>query len=243
MKEDGNKNRSGLPPGVDQRLRRKQPAKQQKSPASLAPVDKVLPGVLSGLGLERRLREHALMQLWASLLPEALANSSRPLFIDHQHNLVIAVSNASAAQELSLIKGKLMQALEATARSLDIKLVSLRFDLKNFHRPEEKPVPEESPLPQPSDSQLAELTLKGSDIELIGILSAKLEAETGRSEDLKIMVLRAFEKQLRLAEWRRRHGFPVCQSCGNPVARLFVHETHKVCFNCLQAQKHSSERS
>lgn len=199
-------------------------------------IDKVLPGVLTQLGLERRLREHTLMQLWPTLVPVSLAERSRPVFIDHQHNLVIAVSDASVAQELSLMKGKIMQSLGLTARSLGLEIKALRIDMKNFHRSPEPPLPEESPMPKLNEHELVELELSQHDKQLIVDLSKKLAAE-GQDKHMSLRVLHAYETQLRLTEWRRRKGFPLCSSCGNPVARLFEHGSHKVCFNCKVADQ------
>ena len=195
-------------------------------------IEKVLPAALSQLRLDRRLREHALMQVWSSLLPESISSRSRPLLIDQQHNLVIGVSDASVAQELSLMKSKLMKALAATARSLDIEISSLRLDMKNYHRPAEEEIVEEPALAQVTEQALSGLTLSHHDMQLICNLSGNLACRPTGKEELNIMVLRAYERQLRLAEWRRRHGYPVCQSCKNPVSRLFQRGSHKVCFNC-----------
>jgi hypothetical protein len=203
-----------------------------KKPSGIDQVEKVLPLVLLQLGLEQRMRQHALMQVWHSLLPASLAERSRPLFMDHQNNLVIGVSDAAAAQELSLMKNKLVQTLSATARTLKVKFASLRFDLKNYHRLEEEMSALEPALPQPSEGELQTLALSNHDMQLICDLSGRLDREQGAKADLSMMILRAFERQLRLAEWRRRHGYPVCQSCRNPVPRLFARGSHKVCFNC-----------
>jgi hypothetical protein len=213
------------------RLQVSEPGKNLTS--NLDQVEKVLPSVLAKLGLEKRLREHTLMQVWSGLLSEKLAQRCRPLFIDHQHNLVVAVADAAVAQELSLMKSRLVKGLAATARSLGIELVSLRMDMKNFHRLEEKAVVEEPPLPQPSDAELLAITLSNHDMQLICDLSRSLPVAQGQKAELNVMVLRAYERQLRLAEWRHRHSFPVCQACDNPVSRLFARGNLKVCFNCL----------
>ena len=199
-------------------------------------VDKVLPAVLNRLGLDRRLKEHAIMQMWETLVSGAIAERSRPLFIDSQHNLVIAVADAAVAQELSLMKAKVLKTLSVTARSLGIELKALRIDMKHFHRSPEPATPEDVQFPQPCDRELCDLTLNTHDMQLIGELSKRL-AEQNESPPVRKGVLGAYERQLRLAEWRRRHGYPACQQCGSPVQRLYEHGAHKVCFNCKVADQ------
>ncbi len=207
-------------------------SRRKKSQMDL--VDKVLPEVMLRLGLEKRLREHALMQVWESVVPKGLAERSRPLFIDHQHNLVVAVRDASVAQELSLMKSKLIGSLASTARSLGLELRGLRLDMKNFHRAKEpEEAAPETPLPQASEKELRELELSDHDKQLIGELSKKLAEDPDNNGEFNQKAIHAFESQLKLIEWRRRHDYPCCQRCSNPVLRLHDVGSSKLCFNCM----------
>jgi hypothetical protein len=107
--------------------------------------------------------------------------------------------------------------------------------MKNFHRHEDPVVVEEAPPPHVNEHELAEIALSNNDMQLISNLGRELETDP-KADELKVMVLRTFEKQLRLAEWRRRNGFPLCELCHSPVARLFHKGDHKVCFNCSVAE-------
>ncbi len=79
-------------------------------------VNQVLNKVVGKLGLDRRLKEHALMSLWPSVAGEMFATCSRPLFLDHEGNIVIAVKDASVGQELSLLKVDLAKKMRAMPR-------------------------------------------------------------------------------------------------------------------------------
>lgn len=206
---------------------------KRKERPQLSAVDKVMPDVLVRLGLERRLKEHSLMQMWETLLPSKLAQLSRPLFIDSQHTLVISVSDASVAQELSLMRSKLLPQLSMLSKSLGIEFSGFRIDLKHFHKAEEaaEPPPEE-PLPVPLEEDLDRLILKANDMALIQDLSNKLQAEN-REAALASRIVQACERRLKLDQWRRQHGYPICQSCEHPVGRLHQKGQHKVCFNCM----------
>jgi len=210
--------------------------KQRKPQPNMNQVEMVLPAVLSKLGLDRKMKEHALMQVWESLLPQAMARRSRPIFMDHQYNLVIAVKDASTAQELSLIKTKLLQSIAPTARSLGVELRGVRIDMKNFHQADEPNLVEEIVPPhQPTDEELKMLTLSENDKRLIAELAANF-AHAGRKDEISFRVGHIYEMQLRLAEWRRQNGYPICQLCHNPVTRLFARDGHKVCFNCSHTE-------
>jgi hypothetical protein len=223
---------------LDNKLRnRPLPAlKQRKAQANMNQVEMVLPAVLSKLGLDRKMKEHALMQVWDSLLPQAIARRSRPIFMDYQNNLVIAVKDASTAQELSLLKTKLLQTIAPTARSLGVELRGVRIDMKNYHQVDEQNLVEEVVLPhQPSDAELKNLPLNENDKRLIAQLDENF-AHAGRKDEISFKVGHIYEMQLRLAEWRRQNGYPICQLCNNPVTRLFARDGHKVCFNCSQTE-------
>ncbi len=205
--------------------------------ASMQLVDKILPSVMTGLGLDRRMKEHALMQVWPSFLPVALSEKSRPLFMDNQQNLVISASNAAVAQEISLMKNKLLQSLKMTARSLGVELNGLRVEMKNYHQPLEPELAEAAPLPQASEEDLDLVELNANDKQLIVDLSKQLAENSEFESGLKMKALKAYERQLRLAQWRRVMGFPVCPLCSNPVPRLYELDMHKLCFSCWAAAK------
>lgn len=218
-------------------------SKSKKTPArgkfvkklsGLDAVDKLLPGVLSKLGLDRRLKEHAAMQIWSSLLPGVILERSRPLFIDSQRNLVVAVSDASVGQELSLLKGKILRTFIATCKQLGVEVKGIRIDMKHFHKSAEPQEPEPLSYPQPEEKALRALELDPQRKQLLNELAESL-APGHDSVVKKDKVLHAFEMQLRLEQWRRQNGYPLCQYCQNPVLRLYPMGQHKVCFNCRAA--------
>lgn len=234
------KNKKEVGAFLNQLERQGQKAVRKSRPGSnIELVDQILPSVMNGLGLEKRLREHTLLQLWPSFLSANLAQRSRGLFIDHQHNLVVAVSDAAVAQELSLMKSRLLLSLRSAAQSLGLEIAGLRIDMKNFHRPPELPPEAEQRqrLPQISEDELAKVELNEHDKQLIVDLSKKLADGSDFERNLKSKALHAYEGQLRLAHWRRQMGFPLCGRCASPVSKLYELDMHKVCFNCWAASK------
>src|SRR5207253_8621975 len=93
-------------------------------------LNAVLSRVLSGLGLDKRLREHTLVDLWPVLAGEPWSRKSRGLFIDHESNLVVSVADASTGQELSLLKPQLLKKINIAAKSMGFVIKGIRLDLK-----------------------------------------------------------------------------------------------------------------
>jgi Dna[CI] antecedent, DciA len=187
----------------------------------LSPVNSVLNKVLANLGLDRRLREHTFMTLWPTFVAGALAERSRPLFIDSSANLVISVADAATGQELSMLKGKLLSKVTATARSLNIDVRGLRLDLKHYHGVSTMPQIEQEPAPpKPTQEELNTLTLTPGDMTAIEDLCRQLNADANVDEALRRRMVGLYESELRIRRWRFLKGFPVCPGCGNPVERL-----------------------
>jgi hypothetical protein len=195
-------------------------------------LETVLSQVTSSLGLDRRLKEHALIDLWPVLAGEPWCRKSRVLFIDHEGNLVVSVADASTGQELSLLKPQLIKQINTAAKSLGIAVKGMRLDLKHFHS---KPLPEldfigqAGRLPEPSEAELNAVELSAEDVASVGALREELRThpESPVSGD---RVAELFEKELKLRAWRREHGYPICTACGIPAAIL--HGDNRICMVC-----------
>ncbi len=208
------------------------------NPGKMELLDKILPGVASKLGLEKRLREHALMQSWTSFLPLSLSEASRPLFIDSRQHLVVAVADAAVAQEITLMKNQILKPIRKLAATLGIEIAGLRIDLKNFFKQEAAEFPEaEKPLPLLNEEELAHLDLSQDDKRLIDNLAAEFGKDSNLPDEQIKKLLSAYEQQLKLFAWRRKHGYQSCQLCQSPVLRLYEHASNKLCFNCLNQAK------
>ncbi|HEY9792196.1 MAG TPA: DciA family protein [Candidatus Obscuribacterales bacterium] len=188
---------------------------------TLSQVNTVLNKVVSNLGLDRRLREHTFMSLWPTFVSSAVADRSRPLFIDSERNLVISVKDAAVGQELSMAKSKLLPKVVSTARSLHIELRGLRLDLKHYHATSTMPyIEEEKPLPKPSEADLKAIELKPQDVAAVDDLRSQLTSEAAVQLETSEKIVALYERELRMRHWRFLSGFPLCPQCTNPVERL-----------------------
>lgn len=211
-----------------------------RSGSQLASINIVLNNVVTGLGLDRRLRENALISLWSQVVGDALAAKSRPLFVDIERNLVVSAANGSVAQELSLMKPQIMQKLTRLAASLQVEVKGMRLDLKHFHRAEQDEIAEPVPVPPaiPKNEELDAIDLSLADLSTLQQLAQELERQA-EPEAVRSRILKLCERELRIRAWRRGQNYPACQICGDPSPRL--HDTRaaspadnlRVCPACL----------
>jgi hypothetical protein len=199
--------------------------------AAFAPLGSVLSGVMSGLALDRRLKEHTLINLWPTFVSSAIAQRSRPIFIDSSRLLVIAVADASCGQELSLSKTQVLAKLIPTGRALGVEIAGLRLDLKHYHRKEEENFSSAQPgrdrLPEPKEADLAQIILPQEDLDELRQLAEELKSGNG-DPDLAARMLKLFEGELKLRQWQFLNGYPVCDACGNPARKLHAKRLHSL---------------
>lgn len=199
--------------------------KDSRRPAKLEHLGGLLTRVSSAMGLEKRLREHTVISTWSQIVDPKLAETTRPLFIDLQRNLVVSAQDAAVAQELSLTKPQLLKVLSRLARSVGVDIQGIRVDLKHFHTPVIPEAPaEHKSLPEPSQNDIESVELDAAGQAFLQQLSIDLA-----DHKLADRVIASARRRLAIAQWRRSHGYPICVECQTPAARL--HEG-KTCFTC-----------
>ncbi len=207
-------------------------------------IAKVLPKVLRQLGIDNRLKEHTFLHLWPHIVGEPFASRTRPLFIDSDGNVVIAVKDASTGQEISFAKGDLLKKLKQAARGVGISINGMRFDMKRYF---EKATSDEfayqfqEPLPEPTEADLYAIELSVDEALQIANVATNFVIDA-HSEDssaadgadfsrLAIRMRALYEKELRLKKWRLAHNYPVCTQCGDVASRL--HGANLICPLCF----------
>lgn len=207
---------------------------------ALSRVDGVLSRVVHNLGLDKRLKERTLMDLWPTIAGGKLGERSRGLFIDYQGTLIVSVRDAATGHELSLLKPQLFKKMMAAGRGLGIELTGLRFDLKHFHKNESEHtnVFSAPPLPEPSAEDLASVVLSETELkELHEAVAGFADSSSRAIADLPQRLAALFETQLRLKHWRKSRGYPVCSQCKDTTGQL--HGTAALCSTCYFASQKS----
>ncbi len=210
------------------------------------PIAKVLPKLLRQLGIDNRLKEHTFLHLWPHIVGEPFASRTRPLFIDSDGNVVIAVKDASTGQEISFAKADLLKKLKQAARGVGISINGMRFDMKRYF---EKATSDEFayqfqvPLPEPTEADLYAIELSVDEALQIAAVATNFTIEPQSNSDehhdstgadfsrLAIRMRTLYEKELRLKKWRLAHNYPVCSQCGDVTSRL--HGANLICPLCF----------
>ena len=210
------------------------------------PIAKVLPKLLRQLGIDNRLKEHTFLHLWPHIVGEPFASRTRPLFIDSEGNVVIAVKDASTGQEISFAKGDLLKKLKQAARGVGISINGMRFDMKRYF---EKATSDEFayqfqvPLAEPTEADLYAIELSVDEALQIAAVATNFTIEPQSYSDdhqdaagadfsrLAIRMRSLYEKELRLKKWRLAHNYPVCSQCGDVTSRL--HGANLICPLCF----------
>lgn len=209
---------------------------QRRKKSNFTNLSDVLGPLVAEIKLDQRLREHSLFSLWPYIVGENLSRLSRPIFFDHQGVMVVACSDASCAQELSLKKMQIQDQLYKAGRGMNVKVSGLRFDIKLARYVKDESVPDpvkeaSKLLAIPEFAEIErEVDLKPDDLRELEALKTALINDDGIDPKMVDRILMVHKRELNLREWYRQKGCPSCPSCGLPVARL--HWEAGVCGNC-----------
>lgn len=216
----------------------------KRKSASFATMSNLMSKLVVKLGLDQRLKEHALMYLWPSLVGDKFATNSRCLFIDNERKLVVSVKDASVGQELSLLRREILRKMQVAANNLGVKIDGIRFDMKHFHQTEaalDAASVYTPSLPQPTPQDLQSVILTEdelTEIDLLGAGPSHPEVIRGAGFTSKLNVSKRmatiFEHELRLKKWRAANGYPICAGCGEPAHQL--HGDFRFCAHCFYKQ-------
>jgi hypothetical protein len=217
------------------------PAFRRKS-GNFSTMSNLMNSLVVKLGLDQRLKEHALMDLWPTIVGDAFATKSRCLFIDNERKLVVSVQDASAGQEISLLRREIMRKMQAAASGLGVKIEGIRFDMKHFYQgasaQSELSLPYERALPKPSPQDLQSVMLSEEEQEQINSMrrgpsdpSSVQGFELSTKMRLSDRIATIFEHELRLKIWSSANGYPICAECSEPS--ILLHGADKLCAHCF----------
>jgi predicted nucleic acid-binding Zn ribbon protein len=204
---------------------------------SITSVSDVLSKLVNKLGLEKRLKENALLGLWPTVVGDQIAQRSRTLFIDFDGNIAVAVKDASVAQELVLQKMVILEKLRVFARALGVEVKGIKFNLKQYYSQQDTapPLVVRTQRPRASEQELAAFTIESAELQELSDLRVRLERDGGASAEGISKIVRIYERELRLKKWRQISGLPSCHDCGEPSESL--HGPTAICRDCYFALK------
>lgn len=95
-------------------------------------VDDVISSMMDSPMLKKAVTRTNLYNFWDKILPEKFKKRSRPFSMLPGGIMVVACENPIIAQELSLHKIMLIKKFEPYAKSLNLRVVDLKFDAKKW---------------------------------------------------------------------------------------------------------------
>ena len=218
---------------------------------TMSSVNKVLNQLVSSLNLDRRLKEHTLLGLWPTIVGEPFAMKSRPLFIDHEGNIVISVSEAAVGQELSLMRSQLVKKMRIAGNGLGVEIRGIRFDMKHFYKKEEivenrkavEATNQQRLANTPGPEELASIMLTAEEEADIKALKTRLTAADGDHEKVHDRIVALYEKELRARKWMEANVSTQCQTCKQPTPMLYGSQgLCSMCFFESQVRPAQSEK-
>ena len=159
-------------------------------------VGQILKDTLKHRRLDKRIQQELAAGSWADVVGAKAASASRPEMI-RDGTLLVACKNASWAQELTLLKERIVQELNKRAGSKVI--TDVRFFGSGLPKAVQTPAGEEPE--QPSPKEIHDVTLEAAEL-------CTVEEAVKGIEDPKLAdkVRGALTSRLKLEHWRRRRG-------------------------------------
>ena len=176
-----------------------------KGPRGEAPLGQLLEGVLAGLDLGARFREHLAAMAWPEIAGRAVGAHTRVEAV-RDGVLIVATDTPAWAQELQMRERELIQQLSRRVGSGVIREVHFRTGI---------------PRRAGATGTAARATRRAgnrrpSEVQVSRRQERQIRQLASRIEDadLRERAERAFLALARMAEWRKRGGWRRCRRCG-----------------------------
>ena len=95
-------------------------------------VETIISSMMDNPQLKKAITKTNMFKFWDSILPEKFRGKSRPYSMLPGGVMTVACQNPVVAQELSLHKIMLIKKFEPYAKSMNMRVMDLRFDPKKW---------------------------------------------------------------------------------------------------------------
>lgn len=90
----------------------------------------ILDKTIKNLGLEHRMKEERILQIWPDIVGEEISKHTRPLYI-HKGTLFVGVDNPIWSNEVSLLKEEIKERLNQKTKKEVVKGICLKMRRRN----------------------------------------------------------------------------------------------------------------
>ena len=95
-------------------------------------VEDIISSMMDNPQLKKAITKTNLYKFWDSILPEKFRGKSKPFGMLPGGIMTVACKNPIIAQELSLYKVMLIKKFEPYAKTLNMRVIDMRFDPKKW---------------------------------------------------------------------------------------------------------------
>lgn len=199
----------------------------------------ILDSVKTELHLEKAMQQKELADNWGKVVGNKFQNSSKVAYIYNKFSadiLVVAVSSAVVAQELSFFKQDIINKIKRVAKDFQYNIKDIYFDANLWQE-----IKDESKSPSNEEHEKYYILQKRFSKEeldrielpqsLIDSVQSSLDKEYFYSEELKQNLFETIIRDLKKQHWMKNNGFPACNQCGIPISH-FSSEKENLCPVC-----------
>ena len=95
-------------------------------------VEDIISSMMDSPMLKKGITKMNLFKFWEDILPEKFKGKSRPYGMTSSSTMIVGCQNPVVAQEMSLHKIMLLKKFEPYAKTLNLRVVDLKFDPKKY---------------------------------------------------------------------------------------------------------------
>jgi predicted nucleic acid-binding Zn ribbon protein len=193
-----------------------------KKTRGMAPASGAVNNFLLSQELAQALRPHLAKVHWAGVVGPQVAGVTQVEAV-RDGVLFVRVKNSVWANELTLLKEDMIRRLNSKLGGRI--LTDIHFKASGLARVKKKPEPVH--VPMPADGELAKITLSKAAMTQI-----EAALVTIQDDGLRGRIHQAMLRAARTEEWKRRHGWQVCERCRALSAPSANAESAPLCTVC-----------
>lgn len=187
-------------------------------------LESLMPKVARHMGIESRMKEVIIMNYWPEIAKGEIGKDSRPYNISRSKQglvLHVAAKSSMVAQELNMIKMVLIDKVNVLASQIGLSISDIIVSTKYWSEVgnnEPGKQLENNNKQQPGsiiDQDLDSIVLTEEQKDSVESTLETLDLE----EKLKDSLRQVMYKDLKLKNYKKQMGYPVCKNCGVPFNR------------------------
>jgi len=200
-------------------------------------IENVLSNVVSDLSLKKGLKQQELVKLWPKIVGPRFQNSTRPLSIYSKNGfdvLTVCVSNSAAAQEMTFYKQDIINKIKKIIPDFGYNIRDIIFDQKTWgyeksEKRDENALKNYYSLHKKfSEEEINNIELPESVIKEV---NKNYKGVNFPTEELRKKFINIVIRDLKIREWQKKNGFPVCLKCGIPLTN-YIESIENYCPVC-----------